>query len=310
MRNRWATTLAFMTISQGCFLTNSDVDFEGIVAKSGVGGKASITCPNTYGDFVPVRGNPSLSTNDFCVMKYEARNIGSVAISQAAGTPWVNISADDSWIECDDLNDFGQSGTYALISNPEWMTIARDAESLGGNWSGSSVGVGEMARGWTAHVSYGDSWTNSSVAPNSQPTCLYNTASNTCASSGDHRYRRTLSLSTGEDIWDFSGNVWNWVDWEINGSFTLGPTTCPATWDEFPNVTCAELDVENDLLPSNQTYDSSQSVGQFYGASGGAALRGGGWNNGSRGGAFTLNLDINSSNPGSRRGFRCVWRPN
>ena len=42
---------------------------------------------------------------------------------------------------------------------------------------------------------------------------------------------------------------------------------------------------------------------------GGAALRGGNWNNGVNAGAFTLNLNNSSGNSNTNIGFRCVYRP-
>ncbi len=41
--------------------------------------------------------------------------------------------------------------------------------------------------------------------------------------------------------------------------------------------------------------------------SGGAALRGGNWNNGSLAGPFALNLNNDASNSNTNIGFRCVW---
>lgn len=40
---------------------------------------------------------------------------------------------------------------------------------------------------------------------------------------------------------------------------------------------------------------------------GGAALRGGNWNNGTNAGAFTLNLNNSSGNSNTNIGFRCVY---
>ena len=42
-------------------------------------------------------------------------------------------------------------------------------------------------------------------------------------------------------------------------------------------------------------------------SSGGAALRGGNWNNGTNAGAFALNLNNSSSNTNTNIGFRCVF---
>ena len=50
---------------------------------------STLTCPVGY---VYVSGNTSLGTNDFCVMAYEAKNVGGVATSQENLTAWDNIT--------------------------------------------------------------------------------------------------------------------------------------------------------------------------------------------------------------------------
>jgi len=49
-------------------------------------------CPT---GFIKVPGSATYGTTDFCVMKYEAKNVGGNAVSQASGTPWVNIAQSD-----------------------------------------------------------------------------------------------------------------------------------------------------------------------------------------------------------------------
>ena len=183
-----------------------------------------------------------------------------------------------------------------------------------------------MARGWAAHATVlpVDPWQNTAIAPSTDPNCLYNTGQDTCASSGDHRYRRTLTLSNGEVIWDLSGNVWEWVDWETGGAFTTVPqedkafvstdVAAVAVWREF---TLLDQYINNgDVMDpltwqsSNPALNSAHGIGQYYaGTSGGAALRGGRWNDGSNAGAFALNLNSSTTIANSSRGFRCVYRP-
>ena len=86
------------------------------------------SCP---ANFIPVPHNSSVATTkDFCVMKYEAKNNGSgVAVSQSAGNPYVSLTIGASQTKCTNLG-----ANYDLISNPEWMTIGRNAEGVGANW--------------------------------------------------------------------------------------------------------------------------------------------------------------------------------
>ncbi|MEE3079759.1 MAG: hypothetical protein VX341_10520, partial [Bdellovibrionota bacterium] len=67
----------------------------------------SIACPT---GFVHVIGNASLGTDDFCVMQFEAKNNAGTPISQASGTPWVNISATNAFNECASMTESGFNG--------------------------------------------------------------------------------------------------------------------------------------------------------------------------------------------------------
>lgn len=270
------------------------------------------TCPT---DYIQVPANASLGVNNgFCVAKYEMKNVSSVATSQAAGNPWDSITATNAWNVCLNLNsesnntdklaDTNNDGTYALISNPEWMTIGRSIEDETTNWVG-----GVLNRGWAASTSYGDSWTHSVVAPQTNTNCLYSSAANTCASTGLHKFKRTHTLKNGEEIWDFSGNVYEWADWSSSdSSFTLGPTSCASSLQELSVVNCAALAFDS-YMPANSSYTSAQNVGRLFGGSGGAALRGGGWSYGSLAGPFALVLYNDASYSDANLGFRCVFRP-
>ena len=96
--------------------------------------------------FIPVCGNPVLGTSDFCVMKFEAKNASGVATSQAAGTSW-QLGPANAYSACNSLTATNFDGDFALISNREWMTVARAVEAVASNWSGGVVGSGHLARG-------------------------------------------------------------------------------------------------------------------------------------------------------------------
>ena len=184
----------------------------------------------------------------FCVMKYEAKNVGGVATSQPGNAPWVSISQTAAITACKAI------GAH-LINNAEWMAIARDAESVSSNWSGSV-----MARGYTRTD-------NTQAAPSSGPGYEYNTAANTVGSSGDHLYRRTLTLSNGQTIWDFSGNVWEWVDYSITGagSQPQDPLYASYTSAEYPSVkNYGNTFGRENLAPKNGSLTSSNGVGMIY----------------------------------------------
>lgn len=158
-----------------------------------------IACPENY---VFVYGNLSLGTNDFCVMKYEAKNVGGVATSQASGTPWVSINQTDA------ITAASAAGGH-LITEAEWMTIAADVLSVKHNWSGGEAGSGYIYQGYVAGGSV-----STLSASSDDNDGLHGITGGTGNTSGTNS-QRTLLLSSGDTIWDFSGNVWEWTQQAI-----------------------------------------------------------------------------------------------
>jgi formylglycine-generating enzyme required for sulfatase activity len=232
-------------------------------------------------------------------MKFEAKNNNGAAVSVAAQTPWGNITATAAQGKCTALG----SG-YDLISNAEWMTIARNAEGVQSNWSGPN---GMLARGHSDTASIG-----LSVTDINDPYSGTGNNANQQPGSGWEQ-KRTLTLSNGEVIWDLAGNVWEWVDWDPQtAGFQLGPTSCSSTnWFELSSANCAALSA-NQYMPANPgnwtPYDSSHGLGRFRGGFG-AAVRGGSSDVGAVAGAFTLSLDYSPGDDSTIFGFRCVYRP-
>ncbi len=285
-----------------------------------------LNCPS---GFIPVGYNTDVeTTSDFCVMKYEAKARHSennaidvdgcneagcttpnwgladhIPASSPAGSPWRRINPINASAECNSLNTGGATN-YDLISNPEWMTIARNAEGEDANWETGTPGFGVMFRG---HSDNSPSSALSAAADNDPYNGTGNDPSQAMGSGKEQK--RTLTLSNGEVIWDFSGNVWEWVDWSHTAAgFQEGPKTCAASWTQLPNVSCGDLS-SSQYMPSITNLDSSNGVGRFYGGSGGAAHSGGDWSVGTLSGAFALNFSDSASNTRAYTGFRCVYRP-
>jgi len=237
------------------------------------------------------------SGHGFCVMKYEAR---SGAVSTATGTPQVSITQTAAIAACAALGN----GSH-LITNAEWTILARDIESTASNWSSGSVGNGVLARGYTAKTSYGDTWTNSAVASSSLPACLYNTAANTCAATGTHLYRRNHTLQNGQEIWDISGNVYEWVNDTCTAGTGAGNWQA-AGWLEWDNSVLS--DYEKTIAGPAGNYTATNAAGRYYGcsATGNVFLRGGDWGSGSYAGVFNLDLSATSSYSYTAVGFRCA----
>ncbi len=266
-----------------------------------------LSCPL---GFIKVNGNKILNTSDFCVMKYEAKNRNGVAISIPNERPWVYISAENAQIKCRSIKIEGYSGKFALISNPEWMTIARDLESVNENWSGGSVGSGHISRGHT------DNYPSRSLAIEDTNDPYSGTENNKNQSAGyGWEQKRTHTLSNKNVIWDFAGNISEWVDWNPSDSdFTIGPTNalkpggiCWIYKYRFPSLSGSL--VANDLLPAHRNHDDTKSFGILYPGYQGATTRGGAWPYGSYAGPFSMRLDSFKNYAFVDAGFRCVYRP-
>jgi len=241
------------------------------------------------------------SGHGFCVMQYEARNVGSVPTSQTDGTIWVNVTQTAAATACSNLG-----AGYHLITNAEWMLLARDAENIATNWTGGVVGSGVLARGFV-------NTSNTAVAPSTGSGYEYNTGANTVGSSGTIDYRRTLNLANGNTIWDLSGNVWEWTN---DTRETSQLPNLSETWRQINSITNWTTGLSyNDVGPANSTYaNSSYGVGQIYTDNGTAYpsgnthafVRGGTWSHGALAGAFTLRLNGAPANANSSIGFRCA----
>ena len=55
-------------------------------------------------------------------------------MSKASGLPWGSLNADEAFEACESLNGQKYRGRFSLITNSQWMTIARDiVRSHGGD---------------------------------------------------------------------------------------------------------------------------------------------------------------------------------
>ncbi len=184
----------FLVIFSSCSATNDDENIS----------NNTQSCPH---NFIEVPANIDLNISTFCVMKFEARNNNGQAISTNSGLPWVSINSSDAITACESISEDGFLGKFFLISNPERLTIARNLEGVAQNWSSQIVGTGEMARGHSDRIP-------ARVLEITNINDFYDGTGN--SSTDGREQKRTQILSNGEIIWDFAGNVWEWIDWDSN----------------------------------------------------------------------------------------------
>ena len=279
--NFTATTSSARTLRFG---TDDTQTVNGIWTVTGASGQLitlGLICPTGY---ILVPGNATFGTDDFCVMQYEAKNDGSGnAISQADTTPWASITQTAAITECSDAGGH-------LITNNEWMTIARNVEAQTANWADGVVGSLVSAGGGLKRGNVG---ILDSASYNASSDPDYGTSRDTKAQ---------LVLSNGETIWDLSGNVWEWT----NDTCAQANWYNSGAWIDWTNANLADYEKPNGG-PSG-SYDSTYGTGRYYGctAEGNAFQRGGDWSSTSDAGVFTLALGAAPAASSTRLGFRCA----
>lgn len=244
------------------------------------------------GDWVLVPGNLSLGTSDFYVMKYEAKDIGGFATSQADATPWVNIDLPSAAAACAALNP-----TSHLLTIVEAQAINRNIEAQAANWGDGVIGSKVSAGGGLKRGNIGI--TDSASYNGADPE--YGTGRNTKAK---------LVLSNGEELWDWSGNVGEWV-YGAGADGILGTPGGVA----FSNVSRAyewknpivDLSQERPIIgPSNSGWSNAHGMGAYFtDVPTAAVFRGGAWNQGVDAGVFAFYAYYTPSNVHVTLGFRC-----
>jgi len=267
------------------------------------------TCPL---NFIVVPGSATYGTNDFCVMKYEAKQVGSTTtpISTASGLPWVNISQTTAIANAPNTKnqDGSTCTTCHLITEAEWMTIAQNVLSVAANWD-NGAGVHTVGTGYI-YSGHNDGAPNNTIEASADDTLGYTNTGNVAPSN----QKRTLTLTNGEVIWDISGNVYDWTTGTIAGSAQPGLTGEVAyAWKQWNNGSLLMDGLPYNSQPASTgiagiTWNSSAGVGQIYSNYGEtntrAFIRGNDW--GSVGNAGVLSLNLGNASVGTNMviGFR------
>ena len=251
-------------------------------------------CPIGYIQVPPL---PPYTTRDFCVAKYEMKNNGyGAATSVATGTPWVSINRASARSACQNLG-----AGFDMISNDQWQTIARNIAGVASNWSTGTVASGELNRG------HSDNSPANSLAASTDDNDPCNGTGQTCSRTVWDKQRRTHNLSNGNVIWDFAGNVAEWVTNDSNVSNGVDGYMSTMSGGDIRQTSYGADSATICASPSTTPYCGMGFGGFNYTA--GAISRGRSWGDGPSSGVFTANLNTPSTASLVNLGFRCVFVP-
>ncbi|HZJ34877.1 MAG TPA: fibronectin type III domain-containing protein [Candidatus Angelobacter sp.] len=225
--------------------------------------------------YVSVHGSFTYGVSDFCVMKYEAKNVGGVATSQAALSPWTWIrqtaAITASNAACDGCH---------LITEAEWMTIAQNIMSVSSNWSGGSVGSGYTYSGHSDDAPVAFLAADANDANGYSGTGNFSGDSSVTNGMIGNSQRRTLTLTNGQVIWDLAGNVWDWTSGTSQSPIVQpGVSGGGGAWREWNTITNPGTVSPNQSPASTgiagaSTWTSAKGIGQVWSSTEDATLRG------------------------------------
>jgi len=192
--------------------------------------------------FIGVPGNKEFNTSWFCVAQFEMSyadadtpnsvksNSGSNSVayipwkklvSKSWKYPIADISQESAIRACKTLWTW-----YHLINDNEWMTIARNIESVWTNWSSWKVGQWFIYNGVSDDLTTWCGITGWVTEPRVRGTRTGKIANELCNS------RKSHSLSNGKTVWDMAWNLWEEVnkDSSVEGTnFNLWQTVMAGT---------------------------------------------------------------------------------
>ncbi|UXR64546.1 hypothetical protein EZJ49_15865 [Bdellovibrio bacteriovorus] len=254
--------------------------------------QAPLTCPLGY---VRVPALAGYSASDFCVMKYEAKQDGTKAVSTAAVVPWGNLTRAAADAACK------ESGSrYSLITNYQWQTIARNIADVDANWSGGVAYSGEISRG------HSDSTPFDALVASTDDNDGCAGTGQTCNSTVYNNQRRTHVLSNGEVIWDFAGNRHEMVLENDGfgttnvGGYVASLTAGDRRQSDYGNDTVCAAPASNNYcgFGKHNFYDYNKVV-----------IRGGNATYGDSAGIFAAYMGYDPAYPvGGSVGFRCTYK--
>ncbi len=245
-------------------LVGKTFNFEAAFAIQG-STRSLYSCPDGY-VFVP--GDPVFNTDDFCVMKYEAKEIeqdGKRVIRSRPDGELMQLqvgSIEDAKTLCS-----GIGSGFSWMNNAEWMTIAANIASNDENWSGGKVGEGTINKG------HSDGFPNAYINASSDDRPYEGTMNDGEAGPLDWSQKRTHVLTNGDIIWDLSGNAKEFLDTKFED------VAVPSFGKQFEYVEINQVNDETAtkavpasfIRPTSKTHpwwddhwDSNQGLGKYY----------------------------------------------
>ena len=254
------------------------------------------------------------------------------AVSSPHGRPWLRIATglDGSTGAVQACEELGTS--FTLITNAQWQAIARDITANSVNWNDTDGDPDNHA----LNRGHSDGTPNypleaDTTDPFDSDPC-FQTDQSLCTDKTNAHYtqKRTHTLnSTGEVIWDFAGNAWEWVADQNHlnqghgnsGADATGPiSTEPFVGDSAGDLQRFKLKYgpAGDHTSKNgperggfgQLYDSTSPGGSPNSPEDpGAIIRSGDHSNNAEAGIFAAIMWFTPSDTHPDVGFRCVFSP-
>jgi|SRR5579872_782452 len=374
MKRIFFSTAIIFLIAAGCNTTQTFYNKNSAAQNTNAIAPVAITEKTCLPGFVIVPGDMLYKIPDFCVMKYDAKAAlisnptvglepklgdpcdgesngrsygtyknngpgcpatsqnGKEIVSTASGFPIAYISETGSGT--DNAKSYCEHMGWHLITNAEWMTVARNIEKVSANWcnpNGTACGVLPGTKGKILANGHNNAQPDSALvaSANDSQACFGTATDGSNACGGPNSQKRTLTLSNGAVLWDFAGNVWQWVDGTVlrkdepksqsNGKPDAGWLSSEFAPGALPSVITdngqgASLGYDS-FRPSNPSWNSNNGVGRIFHYSSArdtnttayAFIRGGQWNHGAVDGAFSMHLTpVPNKTNINDVGFRCA----
>ena len=290
-----------------------------------------VNCPTW---FIPVPWNVEFAQPGFCVAKYEMKFVSTsgktqnanrktwqriwtnnIIISKPETEPIANLTQQEAIDACKSMWE-----GYHMITNNEWMAIARDIENVKDNWTNWTVWDWGIFR-WNTN---GANWANSLWCNGWSATDFSFAAwddDNQLSSNRDTdcNKKRQLKLSNWEIIWDLAWNVGEHVNGASSIDWTLfnimpGDICWIRAWyswysNDWQSLCSYQNGYTKALFWPSWNYNANNWVWRILSDDtkpNVVFLRGGNWQDVPNAGLFTLFLDLIETDSGETAGFRCA----